>query len=88
MVSSRYRTSDLNKAKPTSKRRLALSKNPDSHRRTKHIDVKYHLLREHVQKRTVALQFIGSSEMAADVLTKGLTPLKHKKAVELLGVGA
>lgn len=67
---------------------IALSKNPDSHRRTKHIDVKYHLLREHVQKRTVALQFIGSSEMAADVLTKGLTPVKHQKAVGLLGIGA
>ena len=34
---------------------LALSKNPDSHRRTKHIDVKYHLLREHVELGTVAL---------------------------------
>jgi transposase InsO family protein len=67
---------------------IALSKNPDSHRRTKHIDVKYHLLREHVEKGTVALQYISTKDMPADMLTKGLPPLKHNQCAELLGMGA
>ncbi|MDB5910380.1 MAG: uncharacterized protein JWP34_4494, partial [Massilia sp.] len=67
---------------------IGLSKNPESHRRTKHIDVKYHLLREHVEKGTVALRFIGTGEMPADVLTKGLTPQKHRVTAGLIGVGA
>jgi transposase InsO family protein len=67
---------------------IALSKNPDSHRRTKHIDVKYHLLREHVEKGTVTVQYISTKEMPADVLTKGLPPLKHRHCAGLLGIGA
>ena len=51
---------------------IALSKNPDSHRRSKHIDVKFHLLREHVEKGTVALQYVNTKDMPADVLTKVL----------------
>jgi hypothetical protein len=67
---------------------IALSKNPDSHRRTKHIDVRYHLLREHVEKGTVIVQYISTKEMPADVLTKGLPPLKHRHCGGLLGIGA
>jgi hypothetical protein len=67
---------------------IALSKNPDSHRRTKHIDVRYHLLREHVERGTVTVQYISTKDMPADVLTKGLPPLKHRHCAELLGIGA
>ena len=67
---------------------IALSKNPDSHRRTKHIDVKYHLLREHVERGTVTVQYVSTKEMPADVLTKGLPPQQHRHCMELLGIGA
>jgi len=67
---------------------IALSKNPDSHRRTKHIDVRYHLLREHVERGTVTVQYISTKDMPADVLTKELPPLKHRHCAELLGIGA
>jgi hypothetical protein len=67
---------------------IALSKNPDSHRRTKHIDVRYHLLREHVEKGTVTVQYISTNEMPADVLTKGLPSFKHRHCAELLGIVA
>lgn len=67
---------------------IALSKNPDSHRRTKHIDVRYHLLREHVERGTVIVQYVSTKEMPADVLTKGLPPLKHRHCAGLLGIGA
>jgi transposase InsO family protein len=67
---------------------IALSKNPDSHRRTKHIDVRFHLIREHVKKRTVVLQYVSTSEMPADALTKSLPPHKHRHCAALLGMGA
>jgi transposase InsO family protein len=65
---------------------IALSKNPDSHRRTKHIDVRFHLLREHVEKGTVVVQYLSTKEMPADVLTKGLPPPKHRHCADLLGM--
>ena len=67
---------------------IALSKNPDSHRRTKHIDVKFHLLREHSDKGTIAMKYIGTNKMPADILTKGLPPAKHRYCAGLLGFGA
>ena len=67
---------------------IALSKNPHSHRRSKHIDVKFHLLREHVEEGTVALQYVNTKDMPADVLTKVLPPLKHRHCAGLLGMGA
>ena len=67
---------------------IALSKNPDSHRRTKHIDVRYHLLREHVERGTVTVQYVSTKAMPADMLTKGLPPLMHRRCAELLGIGA
>jgi hypothetical protein len=67
---------------------IALTKNPDSHRRTKHIDVRYHLLREHVERGTITVQYLSTKDMPADVLTKELPPLKHRHCAELLGIGA
>lgn len=45
---------------------IALSRNPEYHSRSKHIDIKYHFLRQHVDSKTVTLQFIGTDQMAAD----------------------
>ena len=65
---------------------IALAKNPEHHARTKHIDVQYHFIREHVAQRTIAMRYVGTNEMAADILTKALGKGKHEEAVKLLGV--
>ena len=65
---------------------IALSKNPERHRRTKHIDVQYHFVREQVAAETVVFKFVPSAEMAADVSTKALPP-RHDAMVRMLGVG-
>ena len=36
---------------------ISISKNPTLHSRAKHIDIKHHFLRDHVQKETMELQF-------------------------------
>lgn len=51
---------------------IALAKNPVSHARTKHIDIRYHYVREVIQSGTVDVQYCPTAEMNADLLT---TPL-------------
>ncbi|XP_034593709.1 uncharacterized mitochondrial protein AtMg00810-like [Setaria viridis] len=51
---------------------IALSRNPVLHDRSKHIDVRYHYIRECVEENRVQLQSIGTSEQLADILTKAL----------------
>ena len=54
-----------------SKSAMALAKNPTHHKRSKHIDIKYHWLREHTLKNgTVLLEHCGTEDMVADVMTK------------------
>ena len=51
---------------------IALSKNPVFHDRSKHIDVRFHFIRECVEEDRVRLQSIGTTEQLADILTKAL----------------
>jgi hypothetical protein len=51
---------------------IALSKNPIHHKRTKHIDVRYHYVRDLVDDGVVQLEYIHTNEQLADVLTKAL----------------
>ena len=48
---------------------IALSKNAKSHPRTKHIDIKYHYVREATEKGQVRLEYCPSELMLADVFT-------------------
>ena len=45
--------------------------------RTKHVDVKYMFVKDHVKMGTVKLQFIATGEMKADMFTKALDKTKH-----------
>ena len=55
---------------------LASIRNPGSHhQRLKHVDIKYHFLREVVQDGTLALDYISTSDNLADILTKPLQPI-------------
>ena len=51
---------------------IALSNNPEFHRRTKHIDVRFHWIREAVSMKQLQIIYIPTAEMAADGLTKAL----------------
>jgi transposase InsO family protein len=56
---------------------IHLAKNSDHHARTKHIDVKYHLIRQELVKGTVTLNHVSTQHNIADILTKGLVRDKH-----------
>ena len=51
---------------------IAIAKNPVAHARTKHIDIRYHYVREAVQKGIMGLQYCPTKDMVADLLTKSL----------------
>jgi hypothetical protein len=65
---------------------MSLSRNPKDHSRTKHIDVKYHFVRENVEKEVIDVVYIPTAEMLADSLTKGLAKPKFEKFREAMGV--
>ena len=50
------------------------------HARTKHIDLRHHFVRESVRASQLAIRWVAGSEQMADVMTKGLGKLQHKKA--------
>ena len=49
---------------------IAMAKNPVHHKRTKHIDVRHHFIRNEIAQKTINLQYCTSKEMIADALTK------------------
>ena len=51
---------------------INLSKNPIQHSRTKHIDIRHHFLRDHVQIGGISLEFIDTNNQLADIFTKPL----------------
>ena len=51
---------------------IAIAENPISGRRTKHIDVGYHFIRELVERKVINIQYTESSNQHADILTKPL----------------
>ena len=68
---------------------MALARNPTHHKRSKHIDIKYHWLREHTyESGTVDLAHCKTEDMVADVMTKALDAKLHEKhAVNISGFG-
>ncbi|GJZ70749.1 retrovirus-related pol polyprotein from transposon TNT 1-94, partial [Tanacetum coccineum] len=55
-----------------SKSAIAISCNPVQHSKTKHIDIRYHFIKEHVEKGTVELYFVRTEYQLADLFTKAL----------------
>jgi hypothetical protein len=65
---------------------IALAKNPVSHERTKHIDIRYHFIRELIEAKMIDLQYLPTEEMLADLLTKGMARDRHLELCRKLNV--
>ncbi|GKD33772.1 hypothetical protein Tco_1249281, partial [Tanacetum coccineum] len=59
-----------------SKSAIAISCNPVQHSKTRHIDIRYHFIKEHVEKGTVELYFIETEYQLTNLFTKAL-PKEH-----------
>lgn len=68
----------------------SMARNPVFHGRAKHIakhiDLRYHFVRETIQKKRICVKYLPTEEMIADVLTKGLSTPKHQNCVRKMGM--
>ena len=51
---------------------MNIAENPKDHLRTKHIDIRYHFLRDHVEKGDIDIDHVGIDIQLVDILTKPL----------------
>ena len=65
---------------------ICLTRNPQFHRRSTHIAIKYHFIRDEVQKGNLNIQYCNTEEMVADMMTKGLFATHFTKLREIAGV--
>jgi hypothetical protein len=65
---------------------VKLSKNPVFHDRSKHIEIKYHYIRDMVQRKTIHVQYLPTHEEIADIFTKPLAKMKFVYFHERLGL--
>jgi hypothetical protein len=51
---------------------IRMADNPVEHSRTKHIDIRYHFLRDHQQREDIEIAYVSTKEQLADIFTKPL----------------
>jgi hypothetical protein len=69
-----------------SKSAIAKSANPVQHSKTKHIDIRYHFLKDHVEKENIELYFVSTEYQLADLFTKALDEKRFNFLVSQLGM--
>ena len=65
---------------------IAIAKNPQFHDQTKHIEVRYHYLRNKVEEEELELEYVPTGEQTAEALTKALNREKHNTFAKEMGV--
>ncbi|GJQ99246.1 retrovirus-related pol polyprotein from transposon TNT 1-94 [Tanacetum coccineum] len=65
---------------------VLLPATPVQHSRTKHIAVRYHFIKEHVEKGTIELYFVKTDYQLADLFTKALPVDRFNYLVRRLGM--
>ncbi|GJS94799.1 retrotransposon protein, putative, ty1-copia subclass [Tanacetum coccineum] len=66
---------------------IHLSRNAMFHERTKHLNVRYHFIREIVESKEIEVGKIGTKNNAAKAFTKVVPGPKFKYCMKILGVG-
>ena len=84
-----FRSAELKSEEPEpvtilvdNKSAISLCKNPVHHDRSKHIDLRYHFIRDCVEEKKINVEHIRTNEQLADILTKSLA---RPKFLEMRG---
>ena len=67
---------------------IALATNPEFHKRTKHIDIRYHFVREKVEDGHVVIKYCPTLDMLADLMTKPIPAVQFGALRSKLGIQA
>ena len=65
---------------------INISKNPIQYSNTKHIEIRYHFIRDLVERKIVALEYIPTERQNADIFIKPLDRSKFKTLRQVIGV--
>jgi hypothetical protein len=65
---------------------ISLTETTKGHGLSKHINTRWHFIREHIQDGEIAASSVPGKENIADILTKALGHSAHEKLVSMLGL--
>ena len=65
---------------------IRICHNPVQHSKTKHIALRYHFIKDHVEEGNVEVHFIRSSDQLANIFTKALPEANVNKILQGLGI--
>ena len=65
---------------------INLTKNPIQHSKTKHIKIRHHFIRDHVQKGDYEIKFVKTKNQLVDLFTKPLAHDRFNKLKIELGI--
>lgn len=65
---------------------IQLAKNPGTHQRTKHIDIRHHLIREKIESGEIKVTYIETNRQEADILTKSLPRNLHRANIQAMSL--
>jgi len=65
---------------------IKMTENPVFHDKSKHIEIRYHYIRDMVQRGAIKLQYVSTDEQVVDVLTKPLSRVKFEHFRDKLGI--
>jgi len=58
---------------------INLTKNPIQHSKTKHIEIRHHFIRDHIQKGDIEIMFLKTENQLVDLFTKSLARDRFNK---------
>ena len=65
---------------------ISIARNPVTHSRTKHNDIRYHYIREAVDANTIDLKYCPTEDMNADIMTKPLPKTRFSNLCSKMGL--
>ena len=65
---------------------IELMKNPVLHGRSKHIDVRFHFIRDCIERGELVVKYVATQDQRADILTKALGKVKFEAMKKLIRV--
>ena len=65
---------------------IKLASNAQFHNRTKHINIRYHFIRDAIKSSLISLEYLPTAAMVADIMTKPLPRDKHHEHAAAMGL--
>jgi len=65
---------------------ISICHNPIQHSKTKHIDLRYHFIKDHIQDDNIEVHFVPTESQLADIFTKALNEQSFLRILDGLGM--